>query len=95
MTGKKRNFSEAFLQKIQPSYSRYVTNNLHRLQYFKFGYCIFCKNKVQAELLKNICDKSTVLCYHCGADTVVPGECSRQLLNQWYEESFSISDYKD
>lgn len=97
----KRNFSEAFAEqkdnnsdkknKAEITYSKCVKDNFLRLKYFKFGYCVFCKNKIQADLVTNIFNVSTVICYHCGTDSVVPGECSRQLLNQWHEENFSIS----
>lgn len=94
----KRNLNEAFnevdynnkLKKIKTelSYFKYVTNNFHRLTFYKFGYCIFCKNRVQADMIQQICDTSTVICYHCGTDAVIPGECNRQILQQWYEEGF-------
>lgn len=97
----KRNFDEAFNKEIdhsnqlkknktELSYYKYITNNFHRINFYKFGYCIFCKNKVQANLVRNICDTSTVMCYHCSSSMVVPGECNRQTLQQWYNEAFNL-----
>ena len=94
----KRSLGEAFQYsesninkkiKIELSYFKFVTNNFHRLNFYKFGYCIFCKNKVQADKIKQICDVSTAICYHCGSDSIVPGECNRHLLNRWYQEGFN------
>lgn len=74
------------------SYWQYVHDNKEKIIKSKNVYCIYCKKKYDAKLIKDYVDSSTATCYYCQVDSIVGDaesiNITPQILNKWHNEGF-------
>ncbi|AYV77888.1 MAG: hypothetical protein Edafosvirus2_67 [Edafosvirus sp.] len=73
-----------FIKDVCANYSEYdyLPYCIFNEQYFEKGYCVYCYKKVLKNEIKEIIDQdSTLMCPHCGIDTVVDERCFYHVIN--------------